>query len=259
VKRIREMFHLILSKFGLRIIKLKKFEEMNQSNRYVQAFKILEFFGGVVNLLEFSRLVKLSKSQLSQDLFVLRSLDFKREGFFVEFGATNGVDLSNTCLLEKEFNWSGILAEPSKVWHKDLVKNRSCQIELNAIWSKSNEILSFLETSSPELSTINRFNNLVFHNRIGITYNVNTISLMDLLIKYDAPQKIDYLSIDTEGSEYDILKSFDFNYFRFRVITIEHNYTSQRDKVYKLLTSKGYRRVLNEITLFDDWYILNIE
>src|SRR5450631_2035857 len=46
-----------------------------------------------------------SKSQLRQDLFVLTMLDFKRNGYFVEFGATNGSDLSNTYLLEKSFGW----------------------------------------------------------------------------------------------------------------------------------------------------------
>ena len=54
-----------------------------------------------------------SRSQLRQDIFVLCTLDFKRNGFFVEFGATNGVDLSNSYLLETEFNWTGILAEPA--------------------------------------------------------------------------------------------------------------------------------------------------
>ena len=66
--------------------------------------------------------LKKSKSQLRQDLFVLSQLNFKTNGFFVEFGATNGVDLSNTYLMEKEFGWSGILAEPARGWHKDLDK-----------------------------------------------------------------------------------------------------------------------------------------
>ena len=63
------------------------------------------------------------KSQLGQEIFALIENDFKRDGFFVEFGATNGLELSNTHLLEKEFGWTGILAEPAKTWHEDLYKN----------------------------------------------------------------------------------------------------------------------------------------
>ncbi|NKB76872.1 MAG: hypothetical protein GKR96_07435 [Gammaproteobacteria bacterium] len=58
-----------------------------------------------------------SKSQLRQGLFALSELSFKQGGFFVEFGATNGVGLSNTHLLETKFGWKGILAEPAKLWH----------------------------------------------------------------------------------------------------------------------------------------------
>ena len=51
-----------------------------------------------------------SRSQLRQDLFVIFELKGKKRGYFVEFGATNGIDLSNTYLLETEFSWTGILA-----------------------------------------------------------------------------------------------------------------------------------------------------
>lgn len=66
-----------------------------------------------------------SKFQIQQDIFVLVATNFKKGGFFIEFGATNGIDLSNTYLLEKEYEWKGILGEPAKKWHKDIVKNRS--------------------------------------------------------------------------------------------------------------------------------------
>jgi hypothetical protein len=62
---------------------------------------------------------------------------------------------------------------------------------------------------------------------------------------------IDYLSIDTEGSEFMILKDFDFARYTFRVITVEHNYTSQRRELFELLTSVGYQRVYPEISQFD--------
>jgi FkbM family methyltransferase len=202
-------------------------------------------------------LSKLSQSQLSQEMFVLIHLDFKRDGFFVEFGATNGVDLSNTWLLETEFSWKGILAEPSRYWHHCLSKNRSCGIEKKAVWINSDQRLTFLESTSSGLSTINSFRYSDIHFRKGITYEVETISLLDLLIKYDAPKIIDYLSIDTEGSELEILTNFDFEKYKFRVITVEHNFMKNRKKINQLLISKGYKQVLKSISSFDDWYILD--
>jgi hypothetical protein len=82
--------------------------------------------------------IKLSKAQIAQDLFVLSELGFKKSGFFVEFGATDGVQLSNTHLLETEFSWTGILAEPGRNWHKELEKNRNASIEKDCVWSVSN-------------------------------------------------------------------------------------------------------------------------
>lgn len=199
-----------------------------------------------------------SKSQLRQDLFVLSQLNYKRNGFFVEFGATNGIDLSNSHLLEKEYGWRGILAEPAKCWHADLQKNRNCHIEFNCVWSESNAKLVFNEPASAELATIDKFSSDDNHAKgreNGELYEVNTISLNDLLEKYEAPAEIDYLSIDTEGSEFEILNSFDFSKHSFNIITCEHNYTPLRDKIQDLLTRNGYVRVFENLSLFDDWYI----
>ena len=73
--------------------------------------------------------------------------------------------------------------------------------------------------------------------------------------KYNAPKHIDYLSIDTEGSEYEILSNFDFSQNTFEVITCEHNYTPSRERLHLLLTKQGYRRVFEDLSLFDDWYV----
>jgi len=123
-----------------------------------------------------------SKSQLSQDLFVLQCLKFKAAGFFVEFGAADGINLSNSYLLEKEYEWKGILAEPAKIWKQKLKENRNCIIESKCIWKKSGTFLPFIETSKPELSTINHFSDLDFQRdkrKDNITYEVETLSLND--------------------------------------------------------------------------------
>lgn len=198
------------------------------------------------------------KSQLGQEIFALIENDFKRDGYFIEFGATDGLELSNTHLLEKEFGWTGILAEPAKIWHEELQKNRSCNIETQCVWSKSGEVLSFHESDTAVLSTVNSLRTIADGNKDyrleGKQYDVQTISLEDLLKKYSAPKRIDYLSIDTEGSEYEILSNFNFDAYDIRVITCEHNYMPERDEIYKLLTSKGFFRVETNKSQWDDWY-----
>ena len=84
---------------------------------------------------------------------------------------------------------------------------------------------------------------------------MNTISLDDLLAKYEVPTHIDYLSIDTEGSEFDILECFDFSRYDFRVITCEHNHSPTREKLLRLLGGHGYERKYAGLTQFDDWYV----
>lgn len=201
-----------------------------------------------------------STSQIGQDMFVLAELNFKKDGFFVEFGAANGKDLSNTYMLEKELGWTGIVAEPAMVWRDDLVANRSCKISFDCVWTRSDEMLEFNEVSAPELSTINSFSDADGHHQTrkeGKKYNVYTVSLIDLLKQFNAPKEIDYLSIDTEGSEFEILNAFDFDAYRIKVITCEHNFSPMRDKILELLMSKGYTRKHSELSQFDDWYVLN--
>jgi hypothetical protein len=67
---------------------------------------------------------------------------------------------------------------------------------------------------------------------------------------------IDQLSLDTEGSEYEILAAHDFTSRRIHVITCEHNYSPARERVRQLLEQNGYERVLPDLSLWDDWYVL---
>ena len=200
----------------------------------------------------------LSRAQLRQDLFALAAVGPDKPNFFVEFGATNGVSLSNSFLLETKFFWRGILVEPAKGWHTALSAARKCAIDQRCVWSHSGEIIKFRETATRELSTVERFADSDSHatdRREGMSYEVETVSLLDLLVEHEAPAHIGYLSMDTEGSEYEILKSFDFSKYSFGAISIEHNFTANREKIRSLLERNGYQRVYEAISQFDDWFL----
>jgi hypothetical protein len=142
---------------------------------------------GIQNILDVVSAFR--KAQHFQDLFVLSELDYKRDGFFVEFGATNGESISNTWILEKIFGWKGILAEPALIWHQDLYKNRNCIIDTRCVWSESNSILKFNQTQSPELSKIDIVSNDDWAKDLreinSSKYEVKTVSLNDLLKEHD--------------------------------------------------------------------------
>ena len=95
-----------------------------------------------------------------------------------------------------------------------------------------NEQLEFIETNIPEHSTITKFSLLdkMGHTRKkGNRYKVKTITLNDLFEK-QAPNEIDYLSNDTEGSEFEILENLNHDKYKFNFITCEHMYTNKREK-----------------------------
>ena len=243
-------FYYLLKKFNLKLFRFTTYQRIKVSN-FLNTIKNKRKLDNTIKCLPYFC------SQFGQDLFVLNELNFKKNGFFVEFGATNGINGSNTYLLENRFNWRGILAEPAKIFYNELNKNRKCFIETNLVWKNSKSRLLFHEDFAGGLSTIKKF---IDHDtqirKRNKEYILETISLNDLLVKYNAPKIIDYLSIDTEGSEFDILNNFDFNKYKFRIITCEHNFTPNKNKIHKLLTKNGYVKKHSSLVSFvDDWYV----
>ncbi len=247
----------ILRRMGYAMVRTATLEGLNNA---AARGRDIDFLAAMpdAHVAELLRLLPLSQSQLRQDLFVLSELGFRRRGFFVEFGAASGKELSNTWLLEKHFGWSGVLAEPAQCWHDRLAANRGCAIDHRCVWRSTGEKLDFAEASEAEISTLSSFKGGDQHaasRRSSRHYQVETISLNDLMAEHKAPDSPDYLSIDTEGSELEILQAFDFKRHPFKVITCEHNFTSARKKIHGLLTAAGYVRKYEKISDFDDWYV----
>jgi len=199
-----------------------------------------------------------SKAQIMQDLYVLFRLP-KVGGYFVEFGAADGVNMSNTWLLENQMSWTGVVAEPSPNWHADLLANRKCAIDLRCVWTKTGETLNFRATENAWLATIDSFSDGDVHAGLRAVNSkvlpVETVSLNDLLQENNAPQHFDFLSVDTEGSEFPILESLDFDRWKPRIICVEHNgVDAQRLKIKRLLEAQGYLREFELFSGCDDWY-----
>ena len=98
------------------------------------------------------------RDRLYQDVFASFVIGDKFDKTFFEFGATNGVDLSNSYTLERYLNWKGTLSEPSPQWQDELKKNRPhANIILECIWSESNKKLNFFESDVGVLSSLENF------------------------------------------------------------------------------------------------------
>ena len=196
-----------------------------------------------------------SRSQIRQDVHALVMTNFKRNGFFVEFGAANGINGSNSYLLESRFDWQGIVAEPARIWRQSLDRNRRCKVDQRCVWSVTGEHLEFSETSGGYTSAPSTSpDGTNGPDNTKIKYKVETVSLNDLMKDHNAPHVIDYLSMDTEGSELSILETFDFSKHKFSFITCEHNRSENKERIAELLLRNGYER-LNIPFSFEDWYI----
>src|SRR5208337_4414072 len=150
-RTLKQMTGDVLKKFDFRLARYSYIDRLEKSIRGGNIMAILRGSpGGLGTHLDRGGVQLLgalrdSRSQLGQDMFALSQCGFEEGGYFVEFGATNGIELSNSYVLEKYFGWTGIVAEPAKRWHMDLANNRCCRVETDCVWRESNAVLMFNE------------------------------------------------------------------------------------------------------------------
>jgi hypothetical protein len=176
----------------------------------------------------------MSYSQFGQDLWVL---NYFPTGIFIDVGFNDGIVISNTKLLEEK-GWKGLGIDP---FPKNIESRTNTIIELACVYKEPTKV-NF--TCASDLGGI--ADHIDAHKGHPWMLTAHTIpmqanTLEYFLVKHQMPFKIEYLSIDTEGSEYEILSSFPFDKYTFGCITCEHNHeTDKRNNILKLLDQKGY-------------------
>ena len=196
-------------------------------------------------------------TQLNQDFFALMINGFKKELFFIEIGANDGFNLSNTYYLENHFKWKGILVEPNPRYNESLKKRKSKHINI-AISDKIGEI-KFADAGlyGGGLNNLDTAHKNKLEKSQVITVPTNTLLS---LFNDNTPRRIDYISIDVEGAEIEILKQFDSlpKDIRFSCGTIEHNNrTEDINKITTILNKNNYKIIWSNKTGHDLFFVDN--
>jgi FkbM family methyltransferase len=177
------------------------------------------------------------------DKKLLKYLNFK-DGFYIECGANDGVNQSNTWYFEKILNWRGILIEPNIESFKNLKNNRSSKNIFKNValvsedFKNKNEDIYLIENNlESKLTNISS----------SLSQKVTTETLNNILKELNV-NKINFFSLDVEGYEEEVLKGLNLNIFDIDYILIE---TNNFGKINFMLKNCNY--LLQEKLSFDDY------
>lgn len=168
-------------------------------------------------------------SQAGQDK-IIKECFFKdkKKGFFIEIGAYDGIEGSNCYHFEKFLKWDGIAIEPSNIQFKKLKKNRKCKLFNNAISNEIKEV-EFIEVTEG-LTQMSGINEKYYKKNFDFISNNEKSKIQNYILKTITFEQvvsqgidIDYLSIDIEGGEMDLLNSINFNNNNIKIISLENN------------------------------------
>ena len=176
-------------------------------------------------------------SQARQDEVVSRLLRGKRNGFFVDLAANDATILSNTYSLEKKFGWTGLCIEPNPIYWANLTY-RECQVVAAVVGKERMEEVRFRFDNGDHGGIVgNGFDNGKRHEKVSDPRY--TVTLKEILERFNAPRRIDYLSLDVEGAEEFIIKEFPLTEYTVSLMTIER----PKERLRALLDQNGYKSV----------------
>ncbi len=195
-----------------------------------------------------------SQRSHKQDEYLYKNFFYDTyDGFFVDVGAHDGIDISNSYFFEKNFNWKGINIEPIPYIYNKLKENRTNSINLNCAISNEEcddvpfllgigytEMLSGLVKSYDPRHLQRMDTENIYHNSRKEIIYVKTRTLESIFDEYNV-KHINYLSIDTEGSEFDVIKSINFDKVFIDIIDFENNYLDVGEPIIEYLKNKDYK------------------
>ncbi len=171
---------------------------------------------------------------------ILKHIGFIQHGFYIEAGAYDGIFQSNTKILQDKFNWKGILIEPSPATFSQLIKNRPNNIHINQC------LVDYHHTSSTISGTFDNgpmssVNNI--RNTHASMIDVPCIQL-EKILDQSKVDTIDFMSLDTEGYELNVLNGMNLNKYTPRYLLIEI-YDVHKDKIFDYLKHFNYEFIEN--------------
>ena len=201
-------------------------------------------------------------SQCNQDKYLELNI-FKgfKNGVFVDVGAHDGLSINNTYYFEKNNGWTGINIEPLKDVFNKLVVNRPHSINLKcAICNKDGEtefvsnqgyteMLSGIEDTY-DIRHIRRLGNE--NRQKGSTSRVIKVKTkkIETICDENNISHINYLSIDVEGGEFEVIKSINFKKVFIDVIEFENNYNDVSIPIVKYLQERDYQIIHKSQDIF---------
>ncbi|CAE7472129.1 unnamed protein product, partial [Symbiodinium necroappetens] len=194
------------------------------------------------------------KSESSQDQFLVEHLLRNRKGgFFVELGAADGKHFSNTYALEHGMNWSGILIEPLESQARLCAENRPASVCVHACAAGREGVRDFIDDEEKPLqSGLSSYTATA--RSPAARKQMHCMTLPGILKKHGAPSFIDWLSLDVEGAEMEVLEALlSDGSFEIDVMTIEA-FAHQAPAKFNFMRTHGYQ-LLNRLGT-DDVYVL---
>jgi FkbM family methyltransferase len=205
-------------------------------------------------------------SQDGQDEYLENNI-FKgyKNGFYVDVGAHDGITINNTIYFNKNNNWCGINIEPIKNVFDKLVINRPTDINLNcAVCNNDGETEFLCNVGYTEMISgikenydIRHLQRLEFENMLsGSTTEVIKINTkkLETILDENNISHINYLSIDVEGAEFEVIKSINFDKVFIDIIGFENNYDDLSIPIIEYLENNGFIRI-NKSALVDIFMI----